>query len=265
MTIPDEAAGCDLVPVDQDDPRLGPPSRLTEAAVDPRLRLLPTHEMEWPDFARLLLRLAREVRGLRALSLFGVTGQAQDGLDAIGMNASDEVEGVQGKRYAAFGVTDLNAAVAKFTEGSLPFSVRHLFVGVASSAHERSLVERVIELNQQLAPLKIELWDRDRISELLRGRPEIVLEFFGAATTTSFCVPYTIGRVEVPGPDAVTLADAVLAGPASAGQARVELEKAKDARAGDPAAALEHLKNTQGCRCLATPARASVVKAPVHG
>jgi hypothetical protein len=80
---------------------------------------------------------------------------------------------------------------------------------------------------------------------MLRGRPEIVLEFFGPSTAASFCVPHTIGPVEVPGPDAVTLADAVLAGPASTGEARVELEQAKAKRDGDPAAALEHLRRAQ--------------------
>ncbi len=235
-----------LVPIDEDDPRLGPPLRVAEASVDPQLRMLPTHEMEWPDFERLLLRLAREVRGLRSLSLFGNSGQAQDGLDAVGLNASGDVEGVQGKRYASFDVSDLNAAVSKFTDGSLSFPVRCLFVGVASSAHERTLVERVVELNQELAPLEVELWDCDRLSELLRGRPEIVLEFFGAATATSFCVPYTIGHVVVPGPDAVTLADAVFFGPSSTGQAREELEQAKATCEDDPAGALEHIRNAQG-------------------
>lgn len=247
MTTSDETAGsaADLVSVDDDDPRLGPPSRITEVPVDPQLRLLPTHEMEWPDFERLLLRVAREVRGLRAMSLFGVSGQAQDGLDAVGLNAWGHAEGVQGKRYTSFDVADLDAAAAKFTAGSLPFRIQRLFVGVASSAHARALVERVLEINRQLAPLELELWDRDRLSELLRKRPEVVLEFFGAVTATSFCVPHTIGRVEVPGPDAVTLADAVLVGPASTGKAGVELEQAKATRAGDPAAALVHLRNAQ--------------------
>jgi hypothetical protein len=64
----------------------------------------------------------------------------------------------------SFRLADLDAAVTKFTGGSLPFSVRRLFIGVAVSAHERAVVERVIELNQQLAPVEIELWDRDRLS-----------------------------------------------------------------------------------------------------
>jgi hypothetical protein len=61
-------------PLAEDDPRLGPPSQVTETPVDPQLALLPTHEMTWPDFERLLLRVAREVQGLRSVRLFGNPG-----------------------------------------------------------------------------------------------------------------------------------------------------------------------------------------------
>jgi hypothetical protein len=70
---PDESPAGDegwfLRPLEEDDPRLGPPARITEAPVDPQLPLLPTHEMDWPDFERLLLRVAHEVQGLRAVQM----------------------------------------------------------------------------------------------------------------------------------------------------------------------------------------------------
>lgn len=234
-----------LTPLADDDPRLSPPSRVTPAPVDPQLRLLPTHEMDWPDFERLLVRVTREVRGLRAVSLFGNSGQAQDGLDVVGINASDEPEGVQGKKYERFTVGNLDAAVTKFVDGTLKFTVRHLAIGVSCEAHERTVVERLVELNKGHAPLTIELWDRQRLSEMLRDRPDIVIEFFGAATAESFCAPHIVLPIPVPGPDAVSTADAVALGPASSGAAGRAIVAADSADATDPASALAHVQEAQ--------------------
>lgn len=234
-----------LTPLADDDTRLAPPSRITLALVDPRLPLLPTHDMDWPDFERLLVRVAREVRGLRAVSLFGNSGQAQDGLDVVGINASGEPEGVQGKRYQRFTVDDLDAAVAKFVGGTLPFSISHLSIGVSCEAHERTVVERLLELNASHAPLTIELWDRQRLSEVLRSRPAIVIEFFGAATAASFCPPHMVVPIPVPGSDAVGTADAVALGPESSGAAGRALAAAERAEDADPATALAHVQEAQ--------------------
>ena len=223
------------------DSRFGPPDRVTEALADPALGLLPTHEMPWPEFERLLMRVAREVQGLRAVKLFGNPGQSQGGLDVVGLNSRGGAEGVQGKRYQKFEVGDLDKAVAKFLKGKLAFPVERLAVGVSCEANEKKVVERLIELNQQHARVEIEIWDRSRLSELLRNRPDIVREFFGPVTASRFCVPHTVGPVEVPSPDAVGLADAVMAGPAMTGEVKAALDVATRTRAEDPGEALEHL------------------------
>ncbi len=201
--------------------------------------------MEWPDFERLLVRVAREVRGLRAVSLFGNSGQAQDGLDVVGINAAGEAEGVQGKKYERFTASDLNAAVTKFVDGTLQFVVRHLAVGISCEAHERTVIERLLVLNGKHVDLAIELWDRQRLSEMLRDRPDIVIEFFGADTAQSFCAPHAGLPIPVPGPDAVNTADAVALGPESSGEAGRALAAADTAEAADPATALEHVRRAQ--------------------
>ena len=241
MSADDRSQQPALTALGPDDPRFGPPSRVTEAVLDPKPRLLPTHEMEWPDFERLLCRVAREVRGLRNVSCFGNQGQSQDGLDVIGLNASDEAEGVQGKRYQSFTASNLMAAVTKYVEGSLPFPLRSLAIGVSCEAHERSVIEKLYELNLDHAPLQIELWDRARLSEMLRTRPDIVAEFFGDSTATRFCMPHHRASIPVAGSDALGTANAVLRGPAQASGADAELDQAARTEGDDPDAALTHI------------------------
>jgi hypothetical protein len=159
-----------------DEELLVPPTEVTDAAVDPLLELLPTHEMTWPSFESLLKRVSREVQGLRAVRLYGVPGQAQEGIDLVGINPAGENEAVQGKRYQAFTVGDLDKAVGKYLDGALPFAIRRLAVGVSCRANDKNVANRLIKLNEQHTGVEFELWDRDRLSEMLRNRPDIVRE-----------------------------------------------------------------------------------------
>jgi hypothetical protein len=180
---------------------LAPPVEVTHALDDPLLDSLPTHEMTWPSFERLLKRVAREVEGLRAVRLYGVPGQAQDGIDLVGINSAGENEAVQGKRYQKFTVGDLNRAAGKYLDGTLPFTIRRLAFGVSCCANDKNVTNRLIDLNKQHADVEFELWDRDRLSEMLRSRPDIVREFFGTTTAVRFCGPYSVSPQPVPALD----------------------------------------------------------------
>lgn len=227
------------------DPRYRPPPEVTLALNDPQLELLPTHEMPWTSFERLLLRLAREVVGLRSLMEVGDRGQAQEGLDVVGINAADEAEGLQGKRYQKFTRADLDEAVAPFLSGALSVPVCQLYVGVSCTATERKVVDRVLELNQIHRPVRFELWDRKRISEMLRPRPELVREFFGEEAARRFCPPYQTVPVEVPGPGALTTANAVMQGPLTSSGAQEHLDAARALEESDPKTALNRVRTAQ--------------------
>ncbi len=228
----------ELHPIAVSDPLLAPPDALTEPLIDPQLDLLPTHQMRWEDFERLLLRVARDVEGLHPLMLFGTRGQAQGGLDVVGINPERQPEGIQSKRWQKFTESDLDAAVSKYTRSTLSFTIVKLAVGVATPAHSREIVERLIELNVALKPLVIEIWDQTRLSEILRSHPQIVMEFFGPATASKFCMPHKIATVEVANKDAVATADAILRGPLAAAGAEAKLKQAKELANSEPEQAL---------------------------
>ena len=247
-----------------DEELLVPPTEVTHALVDPLLELLPTHEMTWPNFESLLKRVAREVEGLRTIRLYGVSGQAQDGIDLVGINSAGENEAVQGKRYQIFTVGDLDKAVGKYLGGKLPFIIRRLAVGVSCRANNKKVTNRLIELNGQHAGVEFELWDRDRLSEMLRNRPDIVREFFGDTTAVRFCGSYTVSPQPVPPLDAVALADAVMRGPAETSGAKEQLDAADRCRSTAPGAAVAHIKKAQQrLRAAGFAAHARVLDATV--
>jgi hypothetical protein len=238
-----ESSWRELVDSDQ---TLSAPSRITDIPVDPSLKVLPTDQMDWPDFERLLVRLTREVLGLRQVRLYGTPGQKQQGLDLVGIERAGTVVGVQGKKYQRFAKNNLDKAVATFLDGTVPFQVRKLAVGVSCRTNSTQIIDRLTELNiQHGGDVEIELWDQDHISELLRPRPEIVREFFGQATAVRFCGPLVEFPLPIPPLDAAGLAEAIARGPIAATGAQVELDAAQLKRTSDPDAAIDHVRAAQ--------------------
>ena len=220
--------------------------------------------MTWPNFERLLVRVAREVQGLRAARMYGVSGQAQEGIDLVGLNPAGENEAIQGKKYQRFTVGDLDKAVKKYLDGTLPFTIRRLAIGVACQTNHRNVTNRLVELNNQYAGIEFELWDRDRLSEMLRNRPDIVREFFGATTAARFCGDYRISPQSAPPLDAVAVADAVMRGPAETSGAKEELDVAERCRSTDPDKAVTHIRRAQEqLRAAGFAAHARVLDATV--
>jgi hypothetical protein len=260
-TLADDAASWRQLP---DEELLVPPTEATNALVDPLLELLPTHEMTWPNFESLLKRVAREVEGLRAVRLYGVPGQAQDGIDLVGINPAGESEAVQGKRYQTFTVGDLDKAIGKYLDGTLPFTIRRLAIGVSCRANDKNVTNRLMELGKQHAGVEFDLWDRDRLSEMLRNRPDVVREFFGATTAARFCGGYMTSPHPVPPLEAVAVADAVMRGPAEASGAKEELAAADRCQGTDPGAAVTHVREAQQrLRAAGFAAHARVLDATV--
>lgn len=229
-----------------DDQIFGAVDEVVELPVDPQVDLLPTDRMRWEDFERLLLDLGKEELALRSLSYFGKRGQAQKGLDVVGINPEGKPEGIQAKRYQSFSVADLDAAVEKYTESTSRLDLVRFVVGVGTTVHDREVAERKIALNVAHHPLEIDIWDQSQISEMLRDKPYIVVKYFGPRAAERFCVPYVFAPVEIPGPDAIATSDAVLRGPLAMANAQELLDEANQLVTDDPAAALARYRDMQG-------------------
>jgi hypothetical protein len=228
-----------------DDPILGAVDEVVEPPVDSQLDLLPTNLQRWEDFERLLLDLGKAELALRSLRYYGTRGQAQKGLDVVGINPEGKVEGIQAKQVQRFTVAKLDAAVKKYTKSTVPFELVRFVVGVGSPVRDRKVADRLIALNNEHGPLEIDIWDQSQITDMLRGRPEIVIKYFGPRAAERFCPAYVVAPVEVPGPDAVATADAVVRGPLRMADAQELLNRAKDLVTDEPAAALELYRDVQ--------------------
>src|SRR5205807_2196107 len=99
--------------------------------------------------------------------------------------------------------------------------------------NDTKVIQKLDALRQRYAPLRIELWGRHRLSELLRDTPALVSRFFGPATASAFCSKASAGsdRAVI---SPLVAADAVLRGPVAHLGLAQELSEADSVRESNP-------------------------------
>ncbi len=160
-------------------------------------QLLPLSKLTWDDFERLCLRLLRTEVGAVRAALYGVPGQAQHGIDmyAIAPMASNEVADprryvtLQSRRISKVSPANLENCVNDFLEGHWADVSKKFVYATSSSARSTQVLEKIEELLRHLDPQPIvfEVWGQEEISEKLKGRPELVDDFFGRPWVKAFC------------------------------------------------------------------------------
>lgn len=190
---------------------------------------LPFSDMTPEDFERLLLRIAREVDGLREVHLYGTRGQADFGLDVVGRAGNGEWHGWQAKRYEKFHPHHLTQAVEDHVAKDGDFGrVSRLTVCVATPI-KAGAVDRLKELITEHPDIELRLYDREKLSHLLRGRRDIVAEFFGDTAAERFCYARAAGPsvINESSADKASLADSVRRTPERVSGAHAYIASAK--------------------------------------
>ncbi|KUL53269.1 restriction endonuclease [Streptomyces sp. NRRL S-1521] len=148
--------------------------------------LLNTEDLRWESVEHLVAWLARRVEGWEETWLYGERGQNQHGIDVVGVTGRNAAV-FQAKHLKEFTQADLERAVDRYARGKRPFGAHRLVVVTTHDANRTEISEKLFELRGTYPELQIELWNRKRLSDLLRPHPDIVTAFFGAATTQLFC------------------------------------------------------------------------------
>lgn len=214
----------------------GAPTAPASAPVIGQLEMLPFNDLSWEDFERLQWRIMRDVEGLRHAQLYGDRGQTQFGLDIVALSPNGSGVALQSKKYKRFGAAELKAAVKKFRSTDRPFAVERLIIGVARTVRSTGAIEELSEQRKTLHPIVLEMWDAQELSYLLRGRPEIVIEFFGQPTAEAFCLPFKLDIAVVPPAEVVAIREAIARTPEISTDAQQFFDKA--AETSDPSEAL---------------------------
>lgn len=168
-------------------------------------QILPLHELTWEDFERLCFRLLRlEARAVRA-ALYGLPGQAQQGIDAyaIGPTTPDEATNLrphvvlQSRRINNVTPTNLENSVDDFLIGTWAGTSQKFIYATSCPARSTQIIDKVEDLATRLREQTIdfEVWDRESISEKLKEHPELIDDFFGRPWVKAFCGDDAVNRL----------------------------------------------------------------------
>ena len=198
-------------------------------------------DIGWDRFEQLLVFVAQGVLGLNRVRFrrYGVSGQAQHGIDLAGRSPDGGYVVVQCKEYDTFTPADLRAAVEKFAQGKRPFAAKHLIVAVSAVARTTQLEDELAALQDESVDLDIEMWGAEQINDILRERANIVSRFWTRETAETFCTSAPLPGVAAPPPNWVRVADQILLSPLGVDGLDDQLADADRLRTTDPAAAAD--------------------------
>ena len=205
--------------------------------------MLPFSELEWPKFERLLRRILQDVEGLRQVRLYGKEGQKQFGIDVIATDSYEKNVALQSKRYEKFDASDIRKVVQKFVSTERAFPISKLIIATSCEIRDNKTLDEFYLQRDEMRPVELELWDSAELSEILRKRPEIVIEFFGEEWAKRFCVAYKDLVQPVFSRDALKISEAVSQTPEVRTGAQEKFDEAE--KTSDPEKAIALIEDGQ--------------------
>jgi len=153
--------------------------------------VLPFGELTWENFERLCYRLAGLAEHVEYVARYGRSGQAQQGIDLFARMATGKYEVWQAKRYESITASDVKTIVSTFQTGTWKDKSDRLILAVQASLADTKIQD---EIEAQATVLKAEgitfiPHGGVELSDILRGRPELVDDFFGRKWVEAFLGP----------------------------------------------------------------------------
>lgn len=163
-------------------------------------QLLPFGGLQWEDFEKLCLRIARLDGDPRHSRRYGVKGQAQGGIDLYSALPSGMYATYQCKKYEVVLPSDIVKAVDKFIAGDWSAKSERFVFCTSHSAIRTQLSDVIEEQRKRLSklesPVSFEVCDAEELSLTLKGQREIVHDFFGPHWVSRFFGDPDVGRAQ---------------------------------------------------------------------
>ena len=146
-------------------PRVGSPTEL------------PYRDLSSNEFERLCQDVAK-VQGFTNVDRYGKPGQAQDGVDFLGISSQGSPMAFQAKQVAEITASELRDIVRRFADGPLAARTDAFVICMSVEANERNFQDKLAELRQQ-HPFAIKVWDAVHLTHLLHDKEQLVHKYFG--------------------------------------------------------------------------------------
>lgn len=156
-------------------PTLNPP-------VITRLQELPFEELSWESFEKLCYRIAKTEADIEFCRLYGKPGQKQHGIDLFArIHLEEKYRVYQCKREKKFGPSKIQKAVTEFLNGEWVDKTSAFILCTQEPLSSPRRLNAIEEQNKRLKKkgIKLEVWDKEELSNKLKEKPTLVDDFFG--------------------------------------------------------------------------------------
>lgn len=152
------------------------------------LQLLPMASLTPSNLERLCLRLGEKEGDVEYAGVYGVPGQAQDGIDVLVRTPDGKSRLIQSRRIKEVRRAGLHDAVTDFLKGKWAKKTSSFIYATSASATRTEIQDEIAKQAERLAAkdMKFDVWDADRFSRKLKNHPDLVIDFFGAEVLRAF-------------------------------------------------------------------------------
>ena len=156
--------------------------------IDTTIQELPLEKLSWEDFEKLCLAIVQTDFSINDCEIYGIKGQAQEGIDIFARQLNGRYSSYQCKRYQEFDLSDINKAVEYFKSKDFYSKSDKLHLCTSCEWNKTQVQDRFEEFKTELEKVNIILvkWDKIQLSRLLKEKPQIVFDFFGLEWVKKF-------------------------------------------------------------------------------
>lgn len=165
-----------------------PPQTIVDSPIDTTIQELPFEKLLWEDFEKLCLAVVQIDFSINDCEIYGIKGQAQEGIDIFARKSNGKYSSYQCKRYQEFDLGDINKAVEYFKSKNFYSKSENLHLCTSCEWNKTQVQDKFEELKTELQKENITLvkWDKIQLSRLLKDKPQIVFDFFGLEWVRKF-------------------------------------------------------------------------------
>lgn len=174
-----------------------PTHTIVDPPIDTTYQELPLEKLSWEDFEKLCLSVVQTDFSINDCEIYGIKGQAQEGIDIFARQANGRYSSYQCKRYQEFDLSDINKAVEYFKNKDFYSKSDNLHLCTSCEWNKTQVQDRFEELKTELQKVNITLvkWDKIQLSRLLKDKPQIVFDFFGIEWVKKFNGELALGQL----------------------------------------------------------------------
>lgn len=165
-----------------------PSQTIVDPPIDTKEQELPFEKLAWEDFEKLCLAIVQIDFSINECEIYGIKGQAQEGIDIFARKSNEKYIAYQCKRYQEYDVNDINKAVEYFKSKDFYSKSDTLYLCTSCEWNKTQVQDRFELLKSELEKDNITLikWDKIQISRYLKTEPQIVFDFFGLEWVKKF-------------------------------------------------------------------------------